>query len=331
MATKKNTPASVRARLLNLAKERKEDFALVLERYGLERTLFRLSNSSHANRFILKGGLLISLWAEDTYRPTRDADMLAYGDATPEVLVGIFQELCSMDSEPDGLVFDPSTITIEPIKEDQEYGGVRLLMAAKLEQAQVRVQFDIGVGDAVCPAPQVVEYPVMLPELSNPKLKIYPKETVVAEKFETIVRRGLDNSRMKDYYDLWFLQQRFDFDGATLAQALKATFDRRQRVCAPELPVGLSNEFCSEPTKLKQWDAFLRRNPMKLPKNSLAEVVTRIAAFIMPIYEACATEKEFSGTWECGKGWLPGQVEEPGGVQESNSPAPVSMKVEPTG
>ncbi|AGY59527.1 nucleotidyl transferase AbiEii/AbiGii toxin family protein [Gloeobacter kilaueensis] len=300
----KNMAASVRMRLLALAKERKEDFNLVLERYGLERVLFRLSNSSHVDRFVLKGGLLVSLWAKDTYRPTRDADMLAYGDASPEVLVGIFQELCKMDLEPDGLVFDSATITTELIKEDQEYGGVRLLIEAKLEQAKLHIQFDIGVGDAVSPAPQVAEYPSLLQGLTSPKLKMYPPETVVAEKFETIVRRGLDNSRMKDYYDLWFLQQIFNFDGENLAKALATTFNRRRRAFDCELPEGLSDQFCRDERKLKQWDAFLKRNPMQLPRTPLAQVVAQITNFIAPVYQACAEEKVFRGRWECSGSWL---------------------------
>lgn len=303
LESKKDMAQSVRARLLALSKQRKEDFNLLVERYALERMLFRLSNSSHAARFILKGGLLVSLWAGDTYRPTRDADMLGYGDPQPDGLIEIFRELCTLESEPDGVIFEPGTVRGQAIKEEQEYGGTRIVIEARLTQIKIRVQFDIGFGDAVHPEAQTAEYPTMLSGLSSPRLKIYPRETVIAEKFETLVRRGLDNSRLKDYYDLWFLQQTFDFDGETLARALQGTFKRRRTPFGLEVPIGLSEQFSTDDTKLKQWTAFLRRNPLKLKPSNLAEVVEAVSRFILPVYGACAKEEPFAEHWNPQEGW----------------------------
>lgn len=304
LESKKNVAHSVRTQLLALAKQRKEDFNFLIERYALERMLFRLSNSSHVNRFVLKGGLLVSLWASNTYRPTRDADMLAYGDPKPEGLKEIFRELCTLESQSDGLIFDPETITDQAIKEDQEYSGTRIVIEASLMDIKIRVQFDIGFGDAVYPEAQIAEYPTMIAGLSSPKLKVYPRETVIAEKFETLIVRGLDNSRMKDYYDLWFLQQTFDFDGATLAQALRGTFERRRTPLLQEIPIGLSEQFYSNDAKLKQWNAFLQRNAVKQQPNNLAEVIKDISRFILPVYVACTKGELFAGNWNLEKGWL---------------------------
>ncbi len=304
LESKKNVAHAVRTHLLALAKQRKEDFNLLIERYALERMLFRLSNSSYVNRFILKGGLLVSLWSSDTYRPTRDADLLAFGDPQPEGLKEIFRELCTIESEADGLLFDPTTVTDQAIKEDQEYSGTRIVIDAWLEQIKIRVQFDIGFGDAVYPEAQLAQYPTMIAELSSPRLKIYPRESVIAEKFETLVVRGLDNSRMKDFYDLWFLQHAFDFDGATLARSVQGTFERRRTAFVEEVPIGLSEQFYSSDAKLKQWNAFVQRNPVKQQPSDLAQVIIEVSGFILPVYMACAKGEAFIANWKPQIGWL---------------------------
>lgn len=304
LESKKNVAHSVRTRLLALSKQRKEDFNLLIERYALERMLFRLSNSSHVHRFILKGGLLVSLWASDAYRPTRDADMLAYGDPKPEGSKDIFRELCTLESEADGLTFDPNTVTDQAIKEEQKYGGTRIVITSLLMDIKIRVQFDIGFGDAVYPEAQIADYPTMLAGLTSPKLNVYPRETVIAEKFETLIVRGLDNSRMKDYYDLWFLLHTFDFDGTTLARALQATFERRRTPILQKVPIGLSEQFYSNDEKLKQWNAFLQRNSVKQQPGNLAEAIKDISQFILPIYMAYAKGEPFIEIWNPSKGWF---------------------------
>jgi Nucleotidyl transferase AbiEii toxin, Type IV TA system len=194
----KNVPASVRQKLLDLARKRNADFGLLLVKYGLERMLYRLSCSRHRDVFILKGALLFELWTDQGYRPTRDADFLARGDNSPERFVRIFQELCTMKSEADGLVFDAGTVAAERITEDADYEGVRVTFTAHLDRAKIPMQIDIGFGDAVTPPPVENTYPTLL-EFPGPRLLTYPRETVVAEKLEAMVKLGIANSRMKDF------------------------------------------------------------------------------------------------------------------------------------
>jgi hypothetical protein len=221
-----NLPASVRQRLLNLASERKEDFGLVLSRYGLERFLYRLSASPHRDLFVLKGALLLQVWTGETYRPTRDLDLL--GKGMPNLSYQkIFSDVCSQDVKDDGLSFLSKTIRVERIRDEEVYEGVCVLLEARLGNVRIPLQIDVGFGDAVVPAPEDLEFPTLL-KFPAPKLNAYPKESVVAEKFEAIVKLGMVNSRMKDFYDLWVLAQRFQFESATLAAAIEATFATRE-------------------------------------------------------------------------------------------------------
>ena len=204
--TPKNLPASVRQKLANLARERNVDFGLILVKYGLERILFRLSRSRHRDVFILKGALLFELWTEQRYRPTRDADFLAHGDNAPERFAHIFRELCVLEVDEDGLRFDAETVEAERISEDADYEGVRVTLLAYLERAKIPIQIDIGFGDIVTPPPSRTDYPTLL-EFPGPRLLAYPKETVVAEKLEALVKLGIANTRMKDFYDLEVLSR----------------------------------------------------------------------------------------------------------------------------
>ena len=216
----KNLPASVRQKLANLARERNVDFGLILVKYGLERILFRLSRSRHHDDFILKGALLFELWTEQRYRPTRDAAFLGRGDNDPERFAHIFRELCVLEVDEDGLRFDAETVEAERISEDADYEGVRVTLLAYLERAKIPIQIDIGFGDIVTPAPSRTDYPTLL-EFPGPRLLAYPKETVVAEKLEALVKLGIANTRMKDFYDLEVLSRTFAFEGKTLAQAMR--------------------------------------------------------------------------------------------------------------
>jgi predicted nucleotidyltransferase component of viral defense system len=208
--TAANLPASVRQRLLNLATERKEDFGLVVTRYGLERFLYRLSVSPHRDSFVLKGALLLQLWTADTYRPTRDLDLLGRGISNVSYRK-IFSEVCSQKVEDDGLTFLPDTIRVERIRDDEAYEGVRVRLEARLGNVRVPLQIDVGLGDTIVPSSEELEYPTLL-RFPAPKLHAYSKESVVAEKFEAMVKLGIANSRMKDFYDLCVLAQRFEFE-----------------------------------------------------------------------------------------------------------------------
>jgi hypothetical protein len=277
----KNLAASVKARLQNEATRRGEDFNLLLLRYGIERLLFRLSQSSHAGRFLLKGAMLFVVWDEKTHRPTRDLDLLGFGPSEKEDLREVFQDLATTPVVDDGLVFDPESVRAEEIREDNAYGGVRVRLMAKLGSAELPVQVDVGAGDAVTPAPETVTFPTLL-DFPAPQVRTYPVYTVVAEKFEAMVKLGIANTRMKDFHDVWFLTRRFQLDEVTLRQAIKATFDRRQ-TALPIWPDPLNDELASDPIKQTQWAAFIRRNGLTGLPAQFREVVVSVREYLGPL------------------------------------------------
>lgn len=218
----KNIAASVRQRLLERSRQRGEDFQFILSRYASERLLYRLSVSPHREGFVLKGALLFLLWGGELHRPTRDLDLLGFGDSSVAALEKVFRELCATTVEDDGLVFVAESVVAGQIREDQEYGGVRVKLVAMLERAKIPMQVDIGFGDAITPAARWHNYPTLL-DAPPPRLRTYPRETVVAEKLEAMVSLGMSNSRMKDFYDVAVLARQFDFDGARSAVSSRAT------------------------------------------------------------------------------------------------------------
>jgi hypothetical protein len=301
----KNLPASVRQKLLDLARARKDDFGLLLVKYGLERILYRLSRSAHRDVFVLKGALLFELWTHDSYRPTRDADFLARGENSPERFVAIFKELSAMEVEPDGLAFDLDSVKAERITEDADYEGVRVTFTANLERARIPIQIDIGFGDAVIPAPVESDYPTLLPA-PGPRLLVYPRETVVAEKFEAMVKLGIVNTRMKDFYDLHSLATTFEFDGKTLTQAVRATFKRR----GTELPTGgvplaFTPEFYEDENKIKQWNAFCNKNKSYIQEAKFGDVVARLASFLVPVIKSVQQQRAMESAWTPAHAWEP--------------------------
>jgi predicted nucleotidyltransferase component of viral defense system len=223
----RNLAASVRQRLFNLAKQRGDDFQILLTRYAVERLLYRLSQSPHSSQFLLKGATLFTLWGGGPYRSTRDLDLLGSGDRSVQRLEGVFRDICAVQVEPDGLRFAAETVEGDEIREDLEYGGVRVILIANLERARIQIQVDIGFGDVVTPPPEDVEFPTIL-DFPAPHLRAYRRETVVAEKFQAMVMLGVANSRMRDFYDVWLLSRRFEFNGMPLSQAIKGTFARRR-------------------------------------------------------------------------------------------------------
>jgi hypothetical protein len=271
----RNLAASIRARLKNHADAAKEDFNLTLTRFGLERLLYRLSVSPHAGRFLLKGALLFSLWYDQPHRPTRDADLLAFGADDVDAMIGVFREICAIPCD-DGLVFDPASVRGAEIRKSAGYGGVRIELLARLDGARISLQADVGFGDAVTPGPQAVRYPLLLDGLPAPELRGYPKSTVVAEKLHAICLLGMANTRMKDYFDLDLLLQDEAVDLAELRRAIEATFARRQLILPGDWPVGLGEAFASDQIKQMQWTAFLRKN--RLEPVSLPELIERLRA-----------------------------------------------------
>jgi len=297
----RNIAASVRQRLLNRAREQKEDFQLVVTRYALERLLFRLSQSQHADSFILKGAFMFLIWTDEPYRPTRDLDLLGSGDNSTERLSDVFKELCSI-SQDDGLVFVADSVSAEEIREDHEYDGVRVTMESRLGAAMIPLQIDIGFGDAVTPQPTYESFPTLL-DMPAPRLKTYPRETVVAEKYEAMVRLGIANSRMKDFYDVWILLREFDFRGSILCEAIQTTFERRKTPLPKSTPLALSREFSQDPVKQAQWKAFSSRTQLKIPTDELERVIAEIHSFLFPPTEALVQDRQFNLFWPAGGPW----------------------------
>ncbi len=291
-----NLAASVRQKLLNLSREQGEVFEYVLNRYGTERLLYRISKSQHANQFVLKGAMLFQLWSDQLHRPTRDLDLLGHGEPSPEKIAKILTELCELEVDDDGLVFDPESISVEQIKEDDVYQGIRAKLTAYLENARVNLQVDVGFGDAINPPPQEIDYPTLLDQAA-PRIRSYPKETVVAEKFQAMVTLGMANSRMKDYFDLWTLATQFEFEGSILAEAIQATFERRQTDLPSIAPLALTAEFAENEGKTKQWNAFLLKGNLKQKSLSLPDVVELLNDFLMSPTRVIIRKEEFKDSW----------------------------------
>jgi predicted nucleotidyltransferase component of viral defense system len=274
----RNIGASIRARLLNLAKERNQPFDLMLTRYTLERLLYRLSLSKYRERFVLKGAMLMTSWVDDPYRPTRDLDLLGFGDSDPDAIIGAFREICALTAD-DAVVFDVDGLAVDRIRDKTEYGGLRIKTTAIVNGAKVRVLVDIGFGDAIEPGLTEVDLPVLLDQPA-PRLRAYSYETVIAEKFQAMVTLGRANSRLKDFYDIWILAQSYDFDGDRLARAIVATFARRTTEIPAEPPDALTPAFAADKTKQQQWAAFLV--DVAATPGTLAEVIEDLTAFLMP-------------------------------------------------
>lgn len=294
MTRPKNQPpsdvaASVKARLLRIARTEGEDFNSLLIRYVLERLLHRLSVSTHADAFLLKGAVLFTVWSNRPHRATKDVDLLGFGDPDPARLAAVVAEICATAVEDDGLKFNRDTIEAAPIREDAVYDGVRVKLVAFLGAARVPVQIDVGFGDSTEPAPVQLEVPTLLGH-SPPSLRGYRKEVTIAEKFHAMVDLGMNNSRMKDYFDIWFIAEHFDVDSADLGLAIRSTFMRRQTPIPRALPIGLTSEFAESREKLAQWNAFVRRTRLSVDAPSLADAVERIATFLNPILAEITSE-----------------------------------------
>ncbi|MBK9072509.1 MAG: nucleotidyl transferase AbiEii/AbiGii toxin family protein [Myxococcales bacterium] len=277
MTIAKNIEASVRQRLLNLSKERGEDFGLVLSRFAIERLLFRIATSPHKGKFILKGATLFTVWSGTPHRATRDLDLLGFGDNSPDELTRTFRGICMVATVQDGLKFDDKSVSAAPIREDNIYGGIRITLVAKLGTTRIPVQVDVGFGDDLVPNPSEVTLPALL-EFPAPVLRAYAKETVIAEKFHAMVVLGMSNSRMKDFFDIAWLAEHFDFDEAVLRSAIESTFNRRSTPIPETTPLCLTDEFFADAAKQRQWHAFTNR--IAQPSVSFEEVVRQISHFL---------------------------------------------------
>jgi hypothetical protein len=277
--------ASVRARLLNVAKAQGVEFNQVLVRFALERILYRLSQSEHADHFLLKGALLFTLWYDTPHRATRDADLLGFGASDLESVTRTFRDIAGVAAN-DGIVFDPASVVASEIRKGVGYAGARILISGKLAKAQCKTQIDIGFGDAVTPGPVDAIYPVLLADLPAPRLRTYPFYTVIAEKLHAITLLGMTNSRVKDYLDLSVLLERETPDIDLMAQAIKATFERRGMAVPADLPIGLTDEFAHDRSRQALWQAFVKKNG--LAPEPLDAIVNRLRTVLEPALNRAA-------------------------------------------
>lgn len=298
----KDIRASVRQRLLNLARAEGEEYQLVLSRYARERFLYRLAQSEHRDRFVLKGAMLFLVWQGELHRVTRDLDLLGYGTAEEDALCEVARGICTVSVPDDGVTFETESVKAERIRGGQEYEGIRVRVTSRLGSAVVPLQVDVGFGDAVTPAARIEMFPTLL-DFEAPQVRVYPRETVVAEKFQAMVQLGIANSRMKDYYDLAYLAGAFTFDGDTLRQAIQRTFERRRTLLPVEPPVALSKSFAADAAKQRQWRAFLKKS--RLSGSGLETVVGLLLKFLMSPALAAGAGNSFPQWWPEGGGWQP--------------------------
>lgn len=322
-----NIAASVKQRLLNGAQARREQFELTLVRFGSERLLFRLGTSPHADRFVLKGGLLFLLWSDQIYRPTRDVDLLGAGRPDADTLRQVFREVCTMEAPGDGITFDIDSIRVETIRDAQEYIGLRVTLTAALGNARIPLQVDVGFGDAVTPPPERCELPTLL-DHPAPTLRAYRRETVIAEKLHAMVDLGERNSRMKDFYDVWALARTFAFDGRELAGAIAATFERRGTAITTELPLALSSAFYADVARATQWRRFRDRQGLSHAPADFAVVGESVRGFLSQLLLLIVQQDRHSARWVAGGPWIVDVVSR-GATEVSSASASVAEVLPP--
>jgi hypothetical protein len=274
----------------------------LLQFYAIERFLYRLSKSPHVDGVLLKGALLLQTVGIPRARPTMDIDLLRQGRADRDSLIKLVSDCALVKSDSDGVTFDPQSIVAEDIKEAAEYLGTRIQIAARMDNVRLRVQIDFGVGDVVAPGPRVIEYPASLQQPPF-RLRAYPVEASVAEKFQAMVELDMANSRVKDFYDVWVYLRNLPFEGATLAEAIVATFKRRATQMPAEPPIALTTTYFDSELHLRQWQIFTRRIGEPEFMNQFAAVVADIRAFIMPVASALARGEIFAKQWPAGGPW----------------------------
>jgi len=295
----KNISASVRQRLLNRAKREGRPFNELLQYYAMERFLYRLSQSVHADRFILKGALMLRVWRSPELRPTMDIDMLGKTSNEEADIVLQIRDILAVNVATDGLAFDTDSIQAERIVENADYEGIRIRFLATLGSAKINMRIDIGFGDVVYPDPEESDLPTLL-DFPPPRLLCYSRESSISEKFEAMVKLGVLNSRMKDFYDIWLLSRQFDFDGVKLTEAIRLTFEQR----GTKLP--LEVEAFAEPfieAKQTQWAAFCKRLQQNQVPTSFGEIVISVDRFLSPIVSALSTKKPSPVKWIAPGSW----------------------------
>ena len=299
MKGQKDITASIRQLLLNRAKSDLRPFNELLQYYAMERFLYRLSKSTYAKKFILKGALMLRVWQAAEYRSTMDIDMLGKVSNDQQSIKHQIQQILTVEVNPDGLVFDAESIQTQQITEDADYQGVRVRFKGSLGSARINMQIDIGFGDIVYPKAERSELPTMLGNPA-PRLLCYSRESAIAEKFEAMVKLGILNSRMKDFYDIWMLARQFNFDGSLLAEAINLTFKQRDTVLT-EVIVAFQERFVIE--KQVQWSAFCKRLTQEHVPIEFSEAVLLIQRFLYPIVNSSCAGKPFTSQWVAADKW----------------------------
>jgi hypothetical protein len=277
----RNVAASVRQRLLSIRDRTGEDFNALLTQFAIERFLYRLSRSSLSNRFVLKGAMLFRVWSGSLHRPTKDVDLLGFGEATTTGVTAMIRQIIATVVDDDGIRFDAGSVRAEEIRENQEYGGIRATFTATLDKAVIPLQVDVGFGDAITPAAEDRMYPVLI-DMEAPRLLMYPVETVIAEKLEAAVKLGMINSRMKDFYDILVIFRRYSYGDALLKRAVAQTFARRGTPLPQTVPQGISDEFGSDPSANRLWREFLARTQLTNEPADFAVVIRTIRDRLWP-------------------------------------------------
>ncbi|WP_441001475.1 nucleotidyl transferase AbiEii/AbiGii toxin family protein [Fodinibius sp. SL11] len=293
---------SVHQRLLNKARETGRPFNELLQYYAMEKFLLRMSKLPNAEEFVLKGALLLRATGISELRATRDIDVLKYGSSAISDIEEIFRECCNINIEGDGLIFDPDSVEGEEIREQEEYDGIRVKVRGNLGNARITIQIDLGFGDVITPEPLWIEYPSILDE-DTPKIRAYTLESSIAEKYQAMVNLDIANSRMKDFYDIYFLSEKRLFEGPVMQRAIKETFSRRETDIPTELPTALTEAFYEDETKKKQWKAFIGKiSDDQLPKE-LSSIVGRVKAFLWPVTISIQDQSDFTQSWKPAEGW----------------------------
>lgn len=295
--------ASVRQRLMNVARAHVEPFQSMLTRYAMERMLYRLSRSAHSDRYLLKGALLFQVWSDQPYRATKDIDLLGFGAPSVQKQADLVRSLCHLAVPMDGMEFLAETVSASEIREDSIYGGVRVRLTAGLVSARIPMQIDVGFGDAITPPATVADLPVIL-DFPAPRLRVYPPEATIAEKLHALVVLDIGNSRMKDFFDLHTLARQFPFSAERLGAAVRATFDVRGTPLPQERPTGMTRAFSEDASKKAQWSAFLRRQHLTAEDLTLVDAISFISGFLWPVIGAARDGGPLAGSWSAGGPWL---------------------------
>jgi len=294
--------ASIKDRLKNKSIATGKTIQELLTAYGLERTILRLSKSKYANNFTLKGGIfLYAVFDGDYSRTTTDIDLLAQKISNDvEDMKAVFTEIFSLDVG-DPLRYDLDSLDVRPITEFKEYHGINVSVVTYLYRTRIPISIDIGFGDVIVPERIMMDFPVILSD-ETPHIYAYSLCSSIAEKFEAIVSLAYDNSRFKDYYDLYMLMMTHDFAGEEMVEAVRETFGNRHS-SLNEI-AAFEDGFSDDSLRRRRWNAFVKKKRAMLPI-TLQETIIMIQKFMLPVVDAVKKDSKLEANWSHEKqDWL---------------------------